>query len=98
MVIGRVSSIATPDYNRLEDAGLLVGIATRPSVLHFSVAAGLSAAHDNRGQRTLGFPVEAQATWRFLPWAGLGVRAFGVPNDLANYAGISAALQVGRLR
>ena len=54
IVIGRVS-IATPDYNRMEDAGLLVGVATRPSPLHFSVAAGLSAAHDNRGGRTLAF-------------------------------------------
>src|SRR5262249_21091811 len=90
LVMGRVSSISTPDYNRMEDAGILVGLATRPSDVHLSAAWGLSAAHDNRGNRTLAFPIEAQATWRFLPWAGLGVRVFGVPNSLTNYGGISA--------
>jgi hypothetical protein len=53
---------------------------------------------DINDSTTVGFPIEAQATRRFLPWAGLAVRVFSVPNELANYGGISLALQVGRLR
>jgi len=83
---------------RIRDAGILAGYATTPAPLHFSIAAGLAAVHDINDSSTVGFPIEAQATWRFLPWVGLGLRVFAVPNSLANYGGFSLALDVGRLR
>jgi len=84
--------------NRIQDAGVLAGYATTPAQLHFSISGGLALVKDIHDSTTVGFPIEAQATWRFLPWAGLGVRVFSVPNELANYGGISLALQLGRLR
>jgi hypothetical protein len=88
------------DYRmRIRDLGILAGYATTPPAqLHFSISGGLAVVHDINDRSTVGFPVEAQATWRFLPWAGLGLRVFGVQNELANYGGISLALDLGRLR
>jgi hypothetical protein len=88
------------DYRmRIRDVGILAGYATMPPAqLHFSIAGGLAIVHDINERGTLGFPIEGQATWRFLPWVGFGLRVFGVPNELANYGGISLALDVGRLR
>jgi hypothetical protein len=88
------------DYRmRIRDVGLLAGYATTPPApLYFSIAGGLGIVHDINDRDALGFPIEAQAMWNFLPWAGFGLRAFGVPNKLANYGGISLALDVGRLR
>ena len=88
------------DYRmRIRDVGILAGYATTPPAqLHFSIAGGLGIVHDINDRSTVGFPIEAQATWRFLPWVGLGLRVFGVPNELANYGGISLALDAGRLR
>jgi hypothetical protein len=88
------------DYRtRIKDAGILAGYATMPPAkLHFSIAGGVGIVSDIDDSSTVGFPVEAQASWRLLPWAGLGLRVFVVPNSLANYGGISLALDVGRLR
>ena len=88
------------DYRtRIRDVGILAGYATTPPAqLHFSIAGGLAVVHDINDRSTVGFPIEGQATWRFLPFLGLGLRVFGVPNELANYGGISLALDVGRLR
>jgi len=87
------------DYRtRIRDAAILAGYATMPAKLHFSIAGGLGIVHDIKDSSTVGFPVEAQASWCFLPWAALGLRIFAVPNSLANYGGISLALDVGRLR
>ena len=88
------------DYTmRVRDVGILAGYATTPPAqLHFSAAGGLAAVHDINGQSAVGLPIEGQATWRFLPWVGLGLHVFAVPNKLANYGGISLALDVGRLR
>ena len=103
IVTGRLTGNAQGqkgDYTtRIQDVGILAGYATSPPAqLHFSIAGGLALVTDVNDSTTVGFPIEAQATWRFLPWAGLGVRVFSVPNELANYGGISLALQVGRLR
>jgi hypothetical protein len=100
IVVGRVTGNDTPKAKRIEDAGILVGVATQPiAPFHFSIAAGLSALNDHyRDSRTVGFPIEAQGTWRFTRWGGIGIRAFDVPNKINNYGGISLALQVGRLR
>jgi hypothetical protein len=88
------------DYRmRIRDVGILAGYATAPPAqLHFSVAGGLAIVHDINDRSTVGFPIEGQGAWHFLPWLGLGLRVFGVPNELANYGGISLALNVGRLR
>ena len=88
------------DYRmRIQDVGILAGYATTPPArLHFSIAGGLAIVHDINDSGTVGFPIEAQAAWRFVRWAGLGLRIFGVPNKLANYGGIALALDVGRLR
>jgi hypothetical protein len=88
------------DYTtRIRDVGILAGYATAsPARLYFSAAGGLAAVHDITDRNAVGFPIEGQATWRFLPWAGLGLHVFAVPNKLANYGGISLALDVGRLR
>jgi len=84
---------------RVRDAGILVGYATwPPAPLHFSATGGLASVHDINGKSAVGFPIEGQATWRFLPWVGLGLHVLAVPNKLANYGGISLALDVGRLR
>ena len=84
---------------RIQDVGILAGYATTPPAqMHFSIAGGLAVVHDIKDRSTVGFPIEAQATWRFLPAVGLGLRVFGVPNELSNYGGISLALEVGRLR
>ena len=100
IIIGRVTGNDTPEAKRIEDAGILVGAATQPlAPFHFSIAAGLSALNDHyRHRSTVGFPVEAQGTWRFTRWTGIGARVFAVPNEINGYAGISLALQVGRLR
>ncbi|HEU4997113.1 MAG TPA: hypothetical protein VFT29_19990 [Gemmatimonadaceae bacterium] len=103
IVIGRVTGNAqgndTDGYRtRIGDAGVLAGYATTPGPLHLSIAGGLAIVTDINDSTTVGFPIEAQATYRFLPWVGLGVRIFTVPNELANYGGISLALQVGRLK
>jgi len=103
IVTGRVTGNAQGqkgDYTtRIQDAGILAGYATTPPArLHFSIAGGLAIVSDINDSTTVGFPIEAQATWRFLPWVGLGLRAFSVPNELANYGGLSLAVQVGRLR
>lgn len=103
IVTGRLTGNAQGqkgDYTtRIQDVGILAGYATTPPArLHFSIAGGLALVTDVNDSTTVGFPIEAHATWRFLPWAGLGVRVFSVPNELANYGGISLALQVGRLR
>lgn len=84
---------------RIQDVGILAGYATaaeRP--MHFAVAGGLAIVRDINDSTTIGLPIEADATWRFLPWMGLGLRVFGVGNKLADYGGVSLALQVGRLR
>jgi hypothetical protein len=103
LVIGRATGNQQGqkgDYRmRIRDVGVLAGYATTPPApLHFSIAGGLGLVHDINDRNTVGFPMEAQATWCFLPWVGLGLRAFDVPNKLANYGGISLALDVGRLR
>jgi hypothetical protein len=97
LFMGRIASLDTKDHKRLEDIGLMVGMATRPATLHFGAAAGLGVAHD-RDSSVIALPYEAQATWQFTRWAGIGARVFGGLSSLANYGGITVALQIGRLR
>jgi len=99
ILMGRVSSAATKKrVNRIEDVGVLAGVATSPGPLHASIAAGLSSVRDLRDSTDLGLPIEAAATWRFARWGGLGVRVFSVSNKLVNYGGLTLALEIGRLK
>jgi hypothetical protein len=99
ILMARASSAATKKrVNRVEDVGVLAGVATRPGPLHFSVAAGLSSVRDIGDSTALGFPVEVSGAWRFTRWTGLGVRVFSVANKLVNYGGLTVALEVGRLK
>ena len=98
VLLGRVASIGTKDGKRMEEAGLLAGFATRPAVIHASVAAGLGVAKDPRDSSVIALPIEAQLSWRPIPWAGLGARVFANVNGLTNFGGVTLVLQLGRLR
>ncbi len=96
--MGRVASIGTKKGNRMEEAGLLAGFASPPAVFHAAVAAGLGVASDPRDSSVIAVPVEAQLSWRPIPWAGLGARVFANVNRLTNFGGVKLVLQLGRLR
>ncbi len=98
LVLGRVASIGTEDRKRMEEVGILAGVATRPAVFHAGVAAGLGISTADGDSSAIALPIEAQLSWRALPWAGLGARVFGNVNRLTNFGGVTVALQLGRLR
>ena len=98
MFMGRVASIGTKNGHRMDEAGLLVGIASPPAVFHGAVAAGLGVAKDPRDSSVIALPIEAQLSWRPIPWAGLGARVFANLNRLTNFGGVTLVLQLGRLR
>ena len=96
--MGRVASIGTPDGHRMDEAGLLAGIASPPAVFHGAVAAGIGVASDPRDSSVIALPIEAQLSWRPIPWAGLGARVFANVNGITNFGGLTVVLQLGRLR
>jgi hypothetical protein len=97
--MARIASVGPEKQNRMEDLGVLVGVATKSGrPLHFLVAAGIGTAHDPQSISAIALPVEAQATWRFSRWGGVGVRGFLSVNKLSNFGGLTLHAQVGRLR
>jgi hypothetical protein len=96
--LARVSSLDTPHTKRLEEFGLLIGLASQRSRFHCGLAAGVGTVRDSRDSTAVSIPVEGQVTWRFTRWAGLGLRVYGSANDRASFAAYSVALQLGRLR
>jgi hypothetical protein len=98
LFMGRIASLDTKTTKRVSDVGVLVGLATRPAPLHFAFAAGFGVAKDSRDSSAIDLPVEAEATWQMTGWVGLGVRGFLGANKLANFSGLTIALQLGRLR
>lgn len=98
LVLGRVVSIGTDNRTRMEEVGILAGVATRPAVFHAGIAAGLGIATADGDSSAIALPIEAQLSWRPIPWAGLGARVFANVNRLANFGGVTVALQLGRLR
>ncbi len=58
----------------------------------------LAAARNTRDSTALALPVEAQATWRFSRFAGIGLRGFLSLNKLSTFGGLTMMAQVGRLR
>lgn len=98
LLMGRIASLGTEDRTRMEEVGILAGVATRPAVFHAGVAAGLGIATADEDSSAIALPIEAQLSWRPIPWAGLGARVFANVSRLGNFGGITVALQVGRLR
>ena len=96
--LARVSSLDTPHTKRLEEAVLLIGLASRPSRLHYQVAAGVGTVRDSRDSTTISLPVEAQAMWRVTSWAGVGLRWYGSANAFASFGAYAVTIQLGRLR
>src|SRR5262245_58664430 len=66
LFIGRVASIGTENKKRMEEAGLLAGVATRPAVFHAGIAAGLGVAKSPQDSSVIAVPIEAQLSWRPL--------------------------------
>jgi hypothetical protein len=98
ILMGRIASVGPEKENRMQDAGLLVGLGTQPGRFHCLAAAGLASARNNHDSTALAVPLEAQATWRFSSFAGIGVRGFLSLNKLASFGGLTVIAQVGRLR
>ncbi|HEY3011183.1 MAG TPA: hypothetical protein VGJ36_00455 [Gemmatimonadales bacterium] len=92
------------------DVALLYGRGTRSpaSRFHAGAALGISVADGCRGggvfsscrdmPAVLGLPIELQAFWRPSRFFGLGLYGFGNLNHSQSFAGLTLALQLGRLR
>ena len=98
LLMGRMASLGTENRTRMGEVGVLVGVATRPAAFHAGIAAGLGIATADQDSSAIALPIEAQLSWRPIPWAGLGARLFGNINRMTNFGGVTVALQVGRLR
>lgn len=99
VVLGRIAGYGTGSDANVEDLGLLAGIGTKRARVHYLAAAGLGAARDPGGDNTaLAVPLEAQATWRFSGFAGIGLRGYLSLNKLSTFGGLTVMAEVGRLR
>lgn len=98
VLMGRIAAVGPEGENRLQDVGLLAGIGTSPGALHALVSAGVGVARNSGDSTAIALPVEAQVTWRFARFAGVGVRGFLSLNRLSTFGGLTLVAQVGRLR
>lgn len=98
VLMARIAAVGPERENRMEDLGLLAGVASPPARFHYLVAAGLGVARNAADTTALALPVEAQATWRLSRLVGVGVRGFLSLNRVATFGGITLMAQVGRLR
>ena len=98
ILMGRIASVGPEKENRMQDAGVLVGVGTRPGRFHYLAAAGLAVAKNNHDSTAVAVPVEGQATWRFSRFAGIGLRGFLSLNKLSSFGGLTVMAQVGRLQ
>ena len=98
LFMARIASLDTKNVKRIQDVALLAGLATRPRRFHLGAAVGLGIVEDVRDSSTVGLAVETHASLLVTSWAALGVRVFGNANELANFSGLTLALQIGRLR
>jgi|GEM_PF-988962 len=94
--------------DELWDVGLLYGRAFVSGLVHASASAGVGLVggqtregiHDE-GEAlptTFGVPIAAELFFRPMPVLGLGLYGFGNVNREESFAGITAAVQLGRLR
>jgi hypothetical protein len=92
----------------LWDVGLLYGSPIVAGVLHASLGVGVGVAGGETRESihgdpqpmptTFGVPIEVQLFLRPLPVLGFGLYGFGNINREESFAGVTAALQIGRLR
>ncbi len=88
-----VSTEAILGGDTLGDLGVLYG---RSTAGRFGLASGAAGLGIVQGETTtIGLPVEIQAYFRPLPFAGLGVTLFGNVNPAQPFAGVAVALQLG---
>jgi hypothetical protein len=90
------------------DVALLYGRATRaPSRTLASLSLGLAVVDGCRGEglggcldrpSVIGFPVETQVSWRPAKFLGIGLYGFANINHWQSFAGVTLAIQLGRLR
>jgi hypothetical protein len=98
VLMGRIASVGPEKENRMEDLGLLAGVGTQRGRFHYLAAAGLGVARNRQDSTALALPIEAQATWRFSGFAGLGLRGFLSLNKVSTFGGLTIVAEVGRLR
>jgi hypothetical protein len=94
--------------DELWDVGILYGRSLLAGVVHASAAAGgglvggmtREGVHDDPRplQRTFGVPIEVQLFFRPLPVLGIGLYGFSNVNREESFTGVTAAVQLGRLR
>ncbi len=91
------------------DLGVLYGLATKPSVFHFSGGIGISLVGGTSGENffffstkkvstTLGLPLEIQLSWRPLRFLGLCAYGFANLNKHHTFGGVTLCVQLGKLR
>ncbi len=98
VALGRIAGVGPGKASHYEDAGFLVGLGGGRGRFHALAAAGFGLARNADKATSLAIPVEVQATWRTLPWLGLGVRGFLSINNLSTFGGLSLVAEMGRLR
>ena len=97
ILMGRIASVGPEKENRMQDAGVLAGVGTQRGPFHYLAAAGLAVARNGQDSTAIAVPLEAQATWRFSAFAGIGLRGFLSLNKLDSFGGLTVMAQVGRL-
>jgi hypothetical protein len=94
--------------DELWDLGLLYGRSLVTGVVHASFGAGVGVVGGETRESihgdseslptTVGVPLELQLFLRPLPVIGIGLYGFGNVNREESFAGVSAAIQLGRVR
>jgi hypothetical protein len=98
MLSTRVAAVSESLDETNWDIGLLGGVASSPKYpVHGGAAIGLGYAESEPGEGAVTVPAEVQLFWRFSRLAGVGLYAFSSFNT-NTFAGVTFALQVGRLR
>lgn len=90
------------------DVGILYGRTTKPAILTASIAAGIGMvggshdtglfSRDEKIEKKIGFPVEAQLSWRLTKVFGFALNGFANVNSEKTFGGATICLQVGKLR
>jgi hypothetical protein len=98
MLSTRVAAVSESLDDTNWDIGLLGGVASSPRYpVHGGAAIGLGYAESAPGEGFVTVPAEVQLFWRFSHFAGVGLYAFASFNT-NTFAGVTLALQAGRLR
>lgn len=100
LVSVRAAGVSSSIFDSSWDVGLLAGAGSSPARrFHVGAAIGLGAAHMARvDRRVLTVPAEAQLSWRFSRFVGLGLYGFASLNSSDSFGGVALAFQLGLLR